>query len=229
MNRALWKLLSFLGVGRIPPELNDHLEPVALSMVRSIFKSEEAKAPILDHEMNDSLQLIARYLVEPSFEPTYSFFLSEFKGHYFLHFSSRSYMDPTVENAIRFGDGKYDRKISRELGDAIRKMFLTFLRDVKAPVGGNSGFDGEVYYFSIMHPNIGWITGRKWSPYEGTVMKRLIRTCDLIHTSIEDRKIAESNILTAIESLMEAHENRPKPKRPPKDPFLYLITYEDDA
>ena len=72
-------------------------------------------------------------------------------------------------------------EIEESLFLSIGELFKVLIDSSRSPSELRYGSDGNIYYFQTTSPSSQIITGKTWSPANGTLLARLVILCDRLY------------------------------------------------
>lgn len=145
---------------------------------------------------------IARYTSMPSFSNEYAFSVetSEGKNYIVSNRLSENYWYSDKKEKVELISNKTE--ITNDLYLKIVDLFKLLEEQTKKPKKDLIGFDGVTYYFATTDKNGEIKIGETWSPYEKSLLGKLVEICDNIYSLGNGNNLSQSDILIEIEKLI---------------------------
>lgn len=203
MKKALSSLLLSLLVCVSYGQIN-HLEPVRnFAEYEGVLKEYYDNVfPLLYKGFAE--KPTARYTSMPSFSEEYAFSLEREDDKYFIvsNTLSTNYWYAKKRGNVKVNIGK--KKISVNLYNQISDLFKLLAEQTKKkPDDGLIGCDGVTYYFATTDSEDNIRIGETWSPYDGTLLARLVNICDNLYSLGNGKNISQDGMMGQIKNLMD--------------------------
>lgn len=192
---SLLSAFCFSQESTLPERVNlnrpTHLEPVSGFFNTPSFRFQYYSLinDLLFKEIRHSIEL--QYLVTPSFSPEYLLLITHNKdnGKYYLQYNIGSENIWQCEDTDKYKLDSFYKEIDPESVLLIKKLFKSFLLNVRYIEKDMFGSDGTNYYFSLSE--MGTMEGKIWSPSKGSNPDRLIKVCErIIKLSMKKQKFS---------------------------------------
>ncbi|MFV0590606.1 MAG: hypothetical protein ACK5M7_04420 [Draconibacterium sp.] len=184
----------------------EHLEPARdFAQYEGLSKDyHDAVIPMLIREFSE--KPYARYISMPSFSKEYAFSV-EMKGNKYYVISNallENYWYAAKKDEVTIETTQSE--ISKSLYLKIGELFQFLADQTKIKVVENNldeiGFDGTTYFFSATNSKGEVKTGETWSPYKGTLLNRLVKTCDNLCSLHDEQGISIGTLENEIDKLI---------------------------
>ncbi len=145
----------------------------------------------------------ARYTSMPSFSFEYSFSVEQKDNKYLIisNSLSESYWYSKSKRAVKVISKQTE--ITEELHKKIGELFQLLAEQTKKPESETMGLDGVIYYFSTTD-NAGQVTiGETWSPNDNSLLDRLVKICDNLHSIGNGKTVSHTDTLKEIKVLID--------------------------
>lgn len=180
----------------------EHLEPVRdFEQYGGVLKEYYDNVfPLLYKDFAE--KPFARYTSMPSFSNEYAFSVEIRDTKYYIisNALSESYWYAKNRKRVKLLNKKTE--INEGLYLKIGALFQLLAEQTRKPENETIGTDGVTYYFATTDTMGEVRLGEIWSPYEGTLLDRLVEICDNIYSLGNGKNIPQNDIENAIEQLI---------------------------
>jgi len=145
----------------------------------------------------------ARYTSMPSFSSEYAYSVEKIDKKYYvvsIRISDSYWYSGFMNKRDSIETNITKAEISYDLYTKIGELFEFLVEQIKPP--NKIGLDGTMYYFSTTDKKGEIRTGQIWSPYEKSLLGRLVKICDNLYAIGLGKDISQSKILKEINILI---------------------------
>ena len=190
-------LTTFLCFGQ-----NEHLEPARdFSQYDGILKKYYDNVfPLLYSGFSE--KPYARYTSMPSFSAEYAFSVEkiEEKNYIISNKLSENFWYAKKSNGVKVSTIKIE--INNDLYLRIGELFELLANQTKVYKEDLGGLDGITYYFATTDKNGEIKIGETWSPREKSLLGRLVKICDNLHSFEIENNIDQTKMIKEITLLI---------------------------
>jgi len=173
-------------------EQKEHLEPAKdFSQYEGVLKEYYDNVfPLLYSGFSE--MPYARYTSMPSFSAEYAFSVEKIneknyiisnkfsENFWYAGYDEKGNMDNKKRNTVKITTVKTE--INDDLYLIIGELFGLLAKQTKVYEKNRTGLDGVTYYFTTTDKNCEIKTGETWSPSEESLLERLVKICDELHS-----------------------------------------------